>query len=833
MQLYEKMQSFGNSLLTGAIVLCIIMVVAMVLVTRKKHSTARQTEKLIKVPLSVQDTIPINRIAEDGIFELENKKGPHQFDQVYLFTDLNYVTKDEYEKEAFKDEYEKLLNSMNCNFKIILSTRRASDERLRKMIIRRAIRPEMEELARQYNDLETRRAQEANYNESFRYLVVTCEEENYEQAKIYFEQLKKVLDNAFDRLGSHLIPLNAAERLYALHSFYRMGQSDEFDFDWEEYLSLARDWRNDIINTSMRITSQKIYCEEDSVMCCMFARKIRNSTTDEFVRQILNLEFPLTFTIDVSPIDPDIAFDMVHRKYMNNDIAINKEQEHKNEYGQFSTDISYMNRKRQQTMEEILDKISSYDESLCYVGFYFLLKADNEEQMRLYQDKLRQIGKPYNIDIAVYSERQLDAMNTALPTGGRYIEIMRTMTTKELSIFIPFFVHEINEPDSFIYGRNQYSGQLIRGNRKALDSGNGLIFAKTGSGKSMFVKFLIGQVAAFTNDLIMTVDPMGEYKGMADQWGATYLNLSQSEKNAYFLNPFHVPERISDREDFYAQKAEFAFVIAEQAVKPHEFTNHHLAILDHAVKLEYDHYFEKVDKSTGKEEIPSPTIASIRECIINSSDRSNEAKELVDNLKPFAHGTLDIFSHQQTTSQTNKRMMIFGFPDLTSKMRTMAMLIMVETIASQIKYNQAAGEVTWLYIDEFHELLGDPYAAEYMEKLWREIRKRGGIPTGITQTVKDALKNETTETIVTNSDFVVLLNQGETDEEQIEQLFHLSQEQMRKISGAAPGTGLLKFGNQFVAFDNKMDKDLELYRLYNTNFHEINKEKQNDGTTDI
>lgn len=828
-QIYEKIQFYENKLFFVLLALCVCAVVAMILIARKKHSTARQTQKLYKVPLSVQDTIPINRIAQDGIFELEEKKGPHLFDRMYLFTDLNYAVKDDYEKEIFKDQYEELLNSINVNFKIIINTRKVPEEKLRSMILRRAVHPEMEELADQYNALEQSRLQEVDTNEAFRYLVLTCEEEDYEQAKIYFEQMEKVMMEAFAKLGSHLIPLTAGERLYAIRCFSRLSDDEEFDFDWEEYLSLARDWRNDIVNTAMTIRGNEILCEEDSVMCCMFARSFGNSVSDQFTKQIMKLKFPMLFTIDVAPIDPKTAFNMVHKKYMNMDVAINTEQEHKNERGHFSTEISYLNRKRQQAIEEVMDKISADDESLCYVGFYFLLRAKNMEQMRLYQDKLRQLGKPYNIDIAVCSQMQLDAMNTALPTGARFVDMMRTMTTKELSIFIPFHVQEIEDKDGFIYGFNQYSKHWIVGNRKLLDSGNGLIFAKTGSGKSVFAKSEIGQVASFTKDEIIIIDPKGEYKEMANQWNATYLNLSQSEKNAYFLNPFHVPDGIRDREEFYAQKAEFAFVIAEQALKPNDFTNHHLAILDQAVKQEYDDYFEAASRAGGRT-LPSPTIATIRDRIKTSGDTSREAKELVDNLKPFAHGTLDIFSRQQSTGR-NERIMIFGFPELTSKLRTMAMLIMVETIASRIKYNEREGIVTWLYIDEFHELLNDSFAASYTEKLWREIRARGGIPTGMTQSIKDAMKNEITETIVANSDFVVLLNQGEIDEEQVSGLFHLSEEQLQKISGAAPGTGLIKFGDRIVAFDNRMEKDQALYKLYNTNFHEKVKERKNDDKT--
>ena len=799
----------------------------------RKDTLTPQTERIYKVPLCIQDTIPIYRIAENGIFELESptnkdggKKKLHQFDKMYLFEDINFSTQDEEEKEETGKRFETLLRSMNVSYKIIVSNHYADNGKLREEILQKAVSKEREPLAREYHQMIEDRLQEGRGGLlQSKYFIVTCRKPDYESAKNYFNTIEFSIQQLFHRLGSCLIPLDATERLRALHSYYRMGDEVSFSFDWNEYLHLKRDWRNDIINTSLREYPEYLEMESGNCACVMFIRKYPNGLTDQVLNELTNMNFPLIYTMDVEPLDNDVAYQMVMKKYMSNERSINREQELKNENGDYSTNINYERRKQQRDTEEMLDRISSFDERLLYVGITIVIKASSREKLEERTEKVRIIGKTHNMDIVLHSHRQLDALNTSLPTGARFVNTMRTITSEELSIFIPFNVQEIHDDLGYCYGFNKVSKNLIIGNRKLLKNGNGMVFGVPGSGKSYNEKSEMGQVLCFSKDDIIVVDPMGEYKGIAAAWGGQYINLTQSAENVFYVNPFHVPDEVPDIDRFVAEKAEFAYAICEQALKPAPLTSRHIAVIDKAVSSMYEEYFRKrKDKRRRKNRPESPTIPVMRNRIMELYGDNEAAKEIVEQLEVFADGTLDIFAREQSISDEN-RFTVYGFSELGKRMRAMAMLVMIESITAKIKYNQSDGVATWVYVDEMHELWGEEYSLHALEKMWREVRKRGGICTGMSQNLIDAKRNRSTKTMVSNSEFMLLLDQGTMDKEAVEDLFDISSEQLACVNGAEPGTGLIRFGDKIVPFDNTMEKDSSLYRLFNTNFHEMVKDK--------
>ncbi len=799
----------------------------------RKDTLTPQTERIYKVPLCIQDTIPIYRIAENGIFELESpinkdggKKKLHQFDRMYLFEDINFSTQDEEEKEETGKRFETLLRSMNVSYKIIVSNHYADNGKLREEILQKAVSKEQEPLAMEYHQMIEERLQEGRGGLlQSKYFIVTCRKPDYESAKNYFNTIEFSIQQLFHRLGSCLIPLDATERLRALHSYYRMGDEASFSFDWNEYLHLKRDWRNDIINTSLREYPEHLEMEGENCACVMFIRKYPNGLTDQFLNELTNMNFPLIYTMDVEPLDNDVAYQMVMKKYMSNERSINREQELKNENGDYSTNINYERRKQQRDTEEMLDRISSFDERLLYVGITIVIKASSREELEEWTEKVRIIGKTHNMDIVPHSYRQLDALNTSLPTGARFVNTMRTITSEELSIFIPFNVQEIHDDLGYCYGFNKVSKNLIIGNRKLLKNGNGMVFGVPGSGKSYNEKSEMGQVLCFSKDDIIVVDPMGEYKGIAAAWGGQYINLTQSAENVFYVNPFHVPDEVPDIDRFVAEKAEFAYAICEQALKPAPLTSRHIAVIDKAVSSMYEEYFRKrKDKRRRKNRSESPTIPVMRNRIMELYDDNEAAKEIVEQLEVFADGTLDIFAREQSISDEN-RFTVYGFSELGKRMRAMAMLVMIESITAKIKYNQSDGVATWVYVDEMHELWGEEYSLHALEKMWREVRKRGGICTGMSQNLIDAKRNRSTKTMVSNSEFMLLLDQGTMDKEAVEDLFDISSEQLACVNGAEPGTGLIRFGDKIVPFDNTMEKDSSLYQLFNTNFHEMVKDK--------
>ena len=220
------------------------------------------------------------------------------------------------------------------------------------------------------------------------------------------------------------------------------------------------------------------------------------------------------------------------------------------------------------------------------------------------------------------------------------------------------------------------------------------------------------------------------------------------------------------------------------------------------------------------ENLKTLIIAVIGAVDILMAQSEDEAKDIALSLELFVNGSLNIFNHQ-TNVDVDNRFTVYGIRDLGTELSPITMLVMMESIQNRIVENGKRGKATWLYIDEFHVLLNSEYSAKYLQQLWKKVRKQGGLCTGITQNVIDLLQNYTATTMLANSEFVALLKQANTDSSKMAEVIGVSEAQLRFVTNTASGMGLIKCGSVVIPFDNQISKDTDLYKLYNTNIHEI------------
>lgn len=443
--------------------------------------------------------------------------------------------------------------------------------------------------------------------------------------------------------------------------------------------------------------------------------------------------------------------------------------------------------------------------------------ADSKKELEENIEQVKMTAKSYTVELSTHKYRQLDAFKTILPTAARFVDTMRPLFTTAVSGFVPFNVQEFYDPSGFFYGVNQISGKEIRINRKKLKNGNGFAFGISGSGKSQDVKLEIGQVIVYTDDDVLIADPMGEYRESVDEWNGHYITFGTGE-NAEYINPLHIPEGIKNEKDFITGKAEFMYALCEQAIKPDALTNKHINIIDRAVKDVYEEFFEL---RLNGETTDSPVITDIRNKFIQYHKETGNkyAEDLAEELEMFVTGTLNVFTHQQTLKRDN-RVMGYSLDSLGKKMKSIAMLVIIEEIRTRIKYNKGNKKATWVYFDEIHEFWDDDYAVAELDATWREIRKNGGLATGMTQMILDGLKNPNTKAMISNSEFTMLLEQGNVDKENLFDVFDISNEQLSYVCGVTPGTGIIRAGKKIIPFDNVVPKNNKLYELYNTSFHD-------------
>lgn len=766
----------------------------------------KASEPLYKTPKSIQETIEIMKVAENGIFEVAKNR----FSKCYRFQDINYTTTNEVEQIDIFERYCKFLNSLDVSFKITINNKNKDMEQVRDYVFLQEKEDGFNGFRKIYNDIMEKKIHEGRQGiEQERYLTITIERKNFEEAKAQFATIEASIHKAFNELGADIVPLSGNERIKVLYDYYHLGDEGSFDFDIREAKKVEADFRNDLCNGMIQFYPD--YFKDEKKYCrALFIKKYPSSLSDRFLNEITSFPVHSITSIDVVPIPKDMTTKILQKKYLGIESDIIKQQRVRNKNNDFSSEISYNKRIEKKEIEEIMDDVRENDQCLYYVAVTIILMADSKEELDSMTETVETIGKRNSVTIEEHYLKQREALNTALPIGVRQVETMRTMLTQSLAVLMPFNVQELNDGSGCYYGINQVSKNINIGNRKKLINGNGFVFGVPGSGKSFFCKMEMGNVFLGTDDEIIVIDPMNEYFDIAHTYGGTVVNMSTYTDN--YVNPLDMDVwslDLNDSKGMIREKGEFMLGLCEQCMGE-SLNSRQKSIIDRCVRKLY------IDIARSREKYV-PVMSDFYEILMNQPEE--EAKDIALSLELFVNGSLNIFNHQ-TNVDVDNRFTVYGIRDLGTELSPITMLVMMESIQNRIIANGKRGVATWLYIDEFHVLLNSEYSAKYLQQLWKKVRKQGGLCTGITQNVVDLLQNYTATTMLANSEFVALLKQANTDSSKMAEVIGVSEAQLRFVTNTQSGMGLMKCGNVVIPFDNQIEKGTDLYNLYNTNIHE-------------
>lgn len=766
----------------------------------------KASEPLYKAPKSIQQTIEIMKVAENGIFEVAKNR----FSKCYRFQDINYTTTNETEQIDIFERYCKFLNSLDVNFKITINNKNKDMEQVRDYVFLQRQDDGYDGFRRIYNDIMEQKIHEGRQGiEQERYLTITIERKNFEEAKAQFATIEASVHKAFGELGAEIVPLSGNERIKVLYDYYHLGDEGSFDFDIREAKKVGADFRNDLCNGMIQFYPD--YFRDEKKFCrALFIKKYPSSLSDRFLNEITSLPVHSITSIDVVPIPKDMTTKILQKKYLGIESDIIKQQRVRNKNNDFSSEISYNKRIEKKEIEEIMDDVRENDQCLYYVSVTVILMADTKEELDSMTETVETIGKRNSVTIEEHYLKQRESLNTALPIGVRQVETMRTMLTQSLAVLMPFNVQELNDRQGCYYGINQVSKNINIGNRKKLINGNGFVFGVPGSGKSFFCKMEMGNVFLSGNDEIIVIDPMNEYFDIAQTYGGTVVNMSTYTDN--YVNPLDMDVwslDLNDSKGMIREKGEFMLGLCEQCMGE-SLNSRQKSIIDRCVRKLYIEIARNREKYV-------PIMSDFYEILMNQPE--DEAKDIALSLELFVNGSLNIFNHQ-TNVDVDNRFTVYGIRDLGTELSPITMLVMMESIQNRIIANGKRGVATWLYIDEFHVLLNSEYSAKYLQQLWKKVRKQGGLCTGITQNIVDLLQNYTATTMLANSEFVALLKQANTDSSRMAEVIGVSEAQLRFVTNTSSGMGLMKCGNVVIPFDNTIEKGTDLYNLYNTNIHE-------------
>ena len=758
----------------------------------------KQEREDFSVPKNVQQSIPIKRIWDDGIFLV----GKNKYSFTYKFSDINYAVASKEDKEAMFLNYSELLNCFDsgATTKITIALRRINKKDFEKEILLPFKQDGLDIYRQEYNQMLLDKALGANGMKREIYLTVSVVKKDYEEAKNYFRRIGNEIVSHLAKLGSKCVELNAYEKLKLLHDFYRIGEETNYNLDIHEMMKRGHNFKDYICPDGFSFKSD--YFEMGKKFGrVFFLKEYASFIKDSMIAELTDMNQNMMMSIDIIPIPTDEAVKEVENRLLGVETNITNWQRKQNANNNFSAVVPYDMEQQRKESKEFLDDLTTRDQRMMFANLTLVIAADTKEQLEADTETILIVARKHLCQIVPLRYQQMNGLNTALPIGVRKINNLRTLTTESLAVLNPFRVQEILDKGGIYYGENAISHNLILVNKENLLNQSSFLLGVPGSGKSFSAKELITFLALSTEDDILICDPEGEYSELVKALGGEVISISASSRD--HINAMDMTEGYGDGVNPVVDKSEFILSLFEQLDKkglgPKE-----KSIIDRCTALVYDDY-----NKTGE----MPTLITLREKLLEQDEK--EAHELALSLELFTSGSLNVFAHP-TNVDTNSRIISYDIYKLGKQLKTMGLLVITDALINRVSENYRKGKRTHIFIDEIHVLFENEYSATFFNSAWRQFRKRNAYPTAITQNVEYLLSSVEASTMLSNSEFIVMLNQASSDRKRLAQLLNISDEQMSYITNSEAGCGLIRYGSSLVPFINRFPKNTRLYKLMTT-----------------
>ena len=759
-----------------------------------------------KIAMSAQDTISYKEMRPDGICIVRN----NYFTKTIQFYDINYQLARNEDKNIIFENYCDFLNYFDKSISVQLSflnqTMDISD--FEKSI---AIKPQNDDfdgIRAEYTEmLKNQLARGNNGIVRKKYITFGIEADNIQNAKQRLERIETDIINNFKILGVRAFSLNGMERLELLHSCFNGGEN-KLNFSWNLIYKTGLTTKDFIAPTSFNFSDGRCFRMGGTIGAVSFLHILAPELTDEMLKNFLEIQTALSVNIHIKSIDQTEAIKMIKRKITDLDKMKIEEQKKAVRAGYdmdiIPSDINTFGI----DAKKLLEDLQGRNERMFLVTVLIMNTAKTKKALNSAIFEVQSIAQQRNCPLRRLDYQQEDGLMASVPIGINNIGIQRALTTSSTAIFVPFTTQELfsDSPEALYCGLNALSNNMIMVDRKMLKNPNGLILGTPGSGKSFSAKREMTNAFLVTNDDIYVCDPEAEYNPLIHELKGQVVKLSPTSKD--YLNPLDININYSDEENPLALKSDFVLSFCEliiggrDGLEPIEKT-----VIDRSVTRIYQKYFEN----------PVPQNMPILEDLYEEIKRQpeQEAGRIASALELYVKGSLNVFNHHTNVDISN-RIVCFDIKELGKQLKKLGMLVVQDQIWNRVTINRNEHKSTRYYCDEFHLLLKDEQTAAYSVEIWKRFRKWGGIPTGITQNVKDLLSSAEIENIFENSDYIYMLNQAQGDREILAKKLGISPQQLSYVTQSGAGEGLLFYGNTIIPFIDRFPKDTKLYSLMTT-----------------
>lgn len=785
---------------------------------RKQIEQIRAQVAKPKHPQSAQQTIPYLRMYPDGVCRVTDKL----YSKTVQFYDINYQQAQDSDKDAIFGGWSGIQNFYQPGVHIQYSypNFKTNEAEFERDLILNPQEDGNNDIRDEFTGMLMGQVEKGN-NAIVRtkYATISVEADSLRSAKVRLEQTELQMLNHYKRLGIRGEPMDGKQRLELLYRILHMDDPQSaFRFDWKWLPASGLSTKDFIAPSSLYFKEAHRFCIGKKMATVSYLHILAAELDDRVLVDFLNMETTQVVTMHIQSIDHVEAIKMVKHKLT--DLNRSKIDEQKkavrsgydidilpSDLNTYTTDFNAM-----------LQSLTSHNERLFLMTFTILHTGDTRKELDSVIMQAKGIAQEKLCQLIPLDYQQEEGFVSALPLGLNKVEIQRTMTTSGVAIFLPFITQELfqRDPEALYYGLNALTNNLIMANRKSLKNPNGLILGTPGSGKSFSAKREIANVFLATQDHIMICDPEGEYYPLVNRLKGQVIRISPTSTD--YINPLDINVNYSDGDDPIRLKSDFILSLCELVLGEQEGVGaQQKSIIDRALREIYKPFF--ADPVPEKMPILGDLYNKLR------SMEEPEAAEVATALELYVTGSLNVFNHQ-TNVELNNRLVCYDIKHLGQNLKKLGMLIVQDQVWNRVTINRAQRRSTWYYMDEFHLLLREPQTAAYSIEIWKRFRKWGGVPTGITQNVKDLLISREVESIFENSEFIMMLNQAPGDSAELAKRLHISDHQLSHVTQAGEGEGLLFFGNVTIPFVDRFPKDTELYRIMTTKPSEMLKEDE-------
>ena len=766
----------------------------------------KKDRKAKKVRKSAQQTIPYVEMCRDGICKVNSRL----YTKSIAFEDINYQLAQNEDKTAIFENWCDFLNYFDSSIFVQLSfiNQKASLNEFRKRINIPAQEDAFNDIRSEYSGmLQSQLTKGNNGLVKKKYITFGIEADSLRTAKPKLERIETDILNNFKTLGVKTEPLSGYERLKVLHDVFNMDTNEPFRFSFDMVARTGLSTKDFIAPTSFDFREGKCFKMGRTIGAVSFLQILAPELNDRMLADFLEMDSNITVNFHIRTIDQAKAIKSIKSKITDLDKMKIEEQKKAVRSGYdmdiIPSDLATFGGEA----KRLLQDLQTRNERLFLVTILIMNTATSRQKLENAVFQTAAIAQKYNCALKRLDFQQEEGLMSSLPIGVNQVEIERGLTTSSTAVFVPFTTQELFQGgEALYYGLNALSNNMIMVDRKQLKNPNGLILGTPGSGKSFSAKREMTNAFLITEDDIIVCDPEAEYFPLVQKLGGQVIRISPVSTD--YINPLDINTNYSEEENPLTLKSDFILSMCELIVggkdglQPVEKT-----IIDRSVRMVYQEFLAD----------PKPEKMPILEDLYNilRNQKEPEAQRIATALEIYVSGSLNVFNHE-TNVDLNRRLVCLDLKKLGAGLRTIAMLIMQDLVNSQVSMNFLRGIATWCYFDEFHVLLRDRLTASYCVAIWKMLRKKGCVPSALTQNVKDFLASPEIENIFENSDFLVLLSQAQGDRQILAKQLGISPHQLSYVTHTNSGEGLLFFGNTTIPFVDRFPQNTELYAIMTT-----------------